>query len=214
MNKENLQRIISYFESRYKNPRPALKFESNYQLMVAVILSAQCTDERVNQVTAVLFKDYPTPQKMIELSQEALERYIYSCGFYRNKAKSILSATNDLLVKYGGEVPSDYDKLLALAGVGRKTANVISSVAFGIPAIAVDTHVFRVSNRIGLANASTPEKTEEQLKKLLPIEKWSDCHHYIIFYGREICKARNPACAQCEISEYCNYYQSQAKKKV
>ena len=213
MNKENLQNIIKYFESRYKNPRPALKFESNYQLMVAVILSAQCTDERVNQVTAVLFKDYPTPQKMVELSQEQLERYIYSCGFYHNKAKSILSATRDLLEKYGGEVPSDYNSLLALAGVGRKTANVISSVAFGIPAIAVDTHVFRVSNRIGLANASTPEKTEQQLRALLPVEKWSDCHHYIIFYGREVCRARNPACAQCEISKYCDYFNAQASKK-
>lgn len=206
MNSQNLEKIIEYFEGRYKNPRPALKFESNYQLMVAVILSAQCTDERVNQVTAVLFKDYPTPQKMIELSQEELERYIFSCGFYRNKAKNILSATSDLLTKYGGEVPSDYDKLLALAGVGRKTANVISSVAFGIPAIAVDTHVFRVANRLGLANATTPEKTEEQLKKLLPKHKWSDCHHYIIFYGREVCKARNPACKECEISKYCDYY--------
>ena len=174
--------------------------------MVAVILSAQCTDERVNQVTAVLFKDYPTPQKMIELSQEELERYIFSCGFYRNKAKNILSATHDLLTKYNGEVPSDYDKLLALAGVGRKTANVISSVAFGIPAIAVDTHVFRVANRLGLAKANTPEKTEDQLKQLLPREKWSDCHHYIIFYGREVCKARNPACKECEINKYCDYY--------
>ena len=206
MNKENLKNIINYFEGRYKNQRPALKFESNYQLMVAVILSAQCTDERVNQVTAVLFKDYPTPQKMIELSQEELERYIFSCGFYRNKAKNILSATHDLLTKYNGEVPSDYDKLLALAGVGRKTANVISSVAFGIPAIAVDTHVFRVANRLGLAKANTPEKTEDQLKQLLPREKWSDCHHYIIFYGRDVCKARNPACKECEINKYCDYY--------
>ena len=206
MNKENLKNIINYFEGRYKKSRTALKFESNYQLISAVILSAPCPDERVNQVTAVLFKDYPTPQKMIELSQEELERYIFSCGFYRNKAKNILSATHDLLTKYNGEVPSDYDKLLALAGVGRKTANVISSVAFGIPAIAVDTHVFRVANRLGLAKANTPEKTEDQLKQLLPREKWSDCHHYIIFYGRDVCKARNPACKECEINKYCDYY--------
>lgn len=206
MNKEYCEKIIEYFEKRYKNPRPALEYGSNYQLLVAVILSAQCTDERVNKVTKVLFENYPTPEKMITLSQEELEKYIYSCGFYHNKAKHILQASKDILQKYNGEVPSEYDKLLALSGVGRKTANVVSSVAFGIPAIAVDTHVFRVSNRIGMACATTPEKTEEQLKKLLPKEKWSDCHHYIIFYGREVCSARNPSCGTCEIKQYCDYY--------
>lgn len=206
MNNQNLEKIIAYFENRYKNPRPALEYSTNYQLLVAVILSAQCTDARVNKVTEVLFKDYGTPQKMITLTQEKLQEYIFSCGFYRNKAKNILSATSDLLEKYGGEVPSDYDSLLALAGVGRKTANVIYSVAFGKPAIAVDTHVFRVSNRLGLASASTPEKTEKQLMQILPKEKWSDCHHYIIFYGREVCKAQKPLCQSCEICDYCDYY--------
>ncbi len=206
MNNENLQKIITFFEKRYKNPRPALKFESNYQLLVAVILSAQCTDERVNKVTAVLFEKYGAPETMITLSVEELEKYIFSCGFYHNKAKNILSATRQILQKHGGEVPSEYDELLALDGVGRKTANVVYSVAFGKPAIAVDTHVFRVANRLGLANANTPEKTERQLMEILPKEKWSDCHHYIIFYGREICKAQKPKCNECEIKNYCDYY--------
>ena len=208
MNKQNCEKIIEYFEKRYQNPRPALKFDTNYQLLVAVILSAQCTDERVNKVTAVLFKDYGTPQKMLTLSQEELEKYIYSCGFYHNKAKHILQATNDIINYHNGEVPADYDKLLALAGVGRKTANVVASVAFGIPAIAVDTHVFRVSNRLGLVNANTPEKTEEQLKMVIPKEKWSDCHHYIIFYGREVCSAKKPQCANCDINKFCDYYKN------
>ena len=206
MNKETCEKIIEYFEGRYKNPRPALEYKSNYQLLVAVILSAQCTDARVNIVTSQLFKEYGTPQKMITLTQEELEKYIFSCGFYRNKAKNILSATADILTLHGGEVPSEYDELLALAGVGRKTANVIYSVAFGKPAIAVDTHVFRVANRLGIANANTPEKTEKQLMQALPKEKWGDCHHYIIFYGREVCKAQKPLCKTCEISKYCDYY--------
>ena len=212
MNKQNCEKIIEYFEGRYKNPRPALEYKTNYQLLVAVILSAQCTDARVNLVTAVLFEKYATPEQMITLTQEQLEKYIFSCGFYRNKAKNILSATKDILQKHGGEVPSDYDALLALAGVGRKTANVIYAVAFGKPAIAVDTHVFRVSNRLGLANANTPEKTEKQLMKILPKEKWADCHHYIIFYGREVCKAQRPACKDCEISQYCDYYNKKVRQ--
>ncbi len=214
MNKENLQNIIKYFEGRYKNPRPALTYGSNYQLLVAVILSAQCTDERVNKVTDVLFKKYPTPEKLITLTQEELEKYIFSCGLYHSKATHILQATADIINKFNGEVPSDYDKLLSLSGVGRKTANVVASVAFGLPAIAVDTHVFRVSNRIGLAKGDTPLKVEEGLKKRLPKSKWRDCHHYIIFHGREVCKARNPACASCEIKNYCDYYKKNLDKKI
>ena len=206
MNKKNCEKIIEYFEARYPNPRPALTYKSNYQLLVAVILSAQCTDERVNKVTDVLFKDYPTPQKMATLSAEELEKYIFSCGLYKSKAKHILQATNDILQKHGGEVPCLYEDLLSLAGVGRKTANVVASVAFNLPAIAVDTPDFRVANRLGFASANTPEKTEKQLMELLPKSKWRDCHHYIIFYGREVCSARNPACNTCEINAYCDYY--------
>ena len=143
---------------------------------------------------------------MVTLTAEQLEKYIYSCGFYHNKAKHILSASNDILQKFGGEVPSDFEQLKSLAGVGQKTANVVWSVAFGGDAIAVDTHVFRVSNRLGLANASTPLKVEEQLKQAIPRERWSESHHFIIFYGREICSAKKPKCNECELSKYCKFY--------
>ena len=206
MTKKNVIEILDYLKSRYPNPVPKLKFNSNYELLVAVILSAQCTDDRVNKVTEVLFQNYNTPEKMVTLTAEQLEKYIYSCGFYHNKAKHILSASNDILQKFGGEVPSDFEQLKSLAGVGQKTANVVWSVAFGGDAIAVDTHVFRVSNRLGLANASTPLKVEEQLKQAIPRERWSESHHFIIFYGREICSAKKPKCNECELSKYCKFY--------
>ena len=206
MTKKNVIEILDYLKSRYPNPGPKLKFNSNYELLVAVILSAQCTDDRVNKVTEVLFQNYNTPEKMVTLTAEQLEKYIYSCGFYHNKAKHILSASNDILQKFGGEVPSDFEQLKSLAGVGQKTANVVWSVAFGGDAIAVDTHVFRVSNRLGLANASTPLKVEEQLKQAIPRERWSESHHFIIFYGREICSAKKPKCNECELSKYCKFY--------
>lgn len=161
--------ILTQLEALYPDAVPALKFRSPYELLVAVILSAQCTDERVNQVTEKLFQEHNTPQKMLLLSQEELEKYIYSCGFYHNKAAHILSASRDILEKFGGEVPSTLEELRTLAGVGRKTANVVYAVAFGGDAIAVDTHVFRVSNRLGLAEGSTPEKVEEGLLSLIHI---------------------------------------------
>ena len=212
MNKNNLNKIIEYFEKRYPNPRPALEYGSNYQLLVAVILSAQCTDERVNKVTKVLFEKFPTPSDIIKLSVSELEKYIFSCGLYHSKAEHILQATADIINIHGGEVPSDYEKLLTLSGVGRKTANVMWAVAFNQPAIAVDTHVFRVANRIGLAKAKNPLQTEKQLMKVLPKEKWRDCHHYIIFYGRQVCTAKNPKCSECEINAYCDYYNLTNKK--
>ena len=141
----------------YKDARPALEFTSAYELLVAVVLSAQCTDERVNIVTRELFKEHNNPEKMLELSQTELEKYIFSCGFYRMKAEHILSASRDILEKFGGEVPNTVERLTSLAGVGKKTANVVYSVAFGGAAIAVDTHVFRVCNRLGLAKGNTPE---------------------------------------------------------
>ena len=150
------QEILCELAALYPDARPALKYRSPYELLVAVILSAQCTDERVNKVTEVLFKEYSTPAAMLKLTQEELEKYIYSCGFYRNKAAHILSASRDIVEKFGGEVPNDFDKLRTLAGVGQKTANVVWSVAIGGDAIAVDTHVLRVSNRLGLACADTP----------------------------------------------------------
>lgn len=182
---------------------PALKFDTPYQLLVAVILSAQCTDERVNKVTAVLFEKYDTPQKMLTLTAEQLEKYIYSCGFYRMKAAHILDASKDIMQKYGGNVPDNLQDLQTLAGVGRKTANVVYSVAFKGDAIAVDTHVFRVSNRIGLARAKDVFNTEKQLMANIDKKDWSRAHHYLIYLGRSYCKAAKPDCEGCPIGGLC-----------
>ena len=198
--------ILTQLEALYPDAVPALKFRSPYELLVAVILSAQCTDERVNQVTEKLFEEHNTPQKMLLLSQEELEKYIYSCGFYHNKAAHILSASRDILEKFGGEVPSTLEELRTLAGVGRKTANVVYAVAFGGNAIAVDTHVFRVSNRLGLAEGSTPEKVEEGLCRVIPKEKWSRAHHWLIYHGRRVCHSQRPDCEHCTLAHLCKYF--------
>lgn len=200
------EKILGELKRLYPDARPALKYRSPYELLVAVILSAQCTDERVNKVTENLFKEHNTPRTMLELSAEELEKIIFSCGFYRAKAAHILSASRDICEKFGGEVPSDFDSLKTLAGVGQKTANVVWSVAFGGDAIAVDTHVFRVSNRLGLAHASTPEKTEEQLKQAIPKSDWSKAHHWLIYHGRRVCHSRKPDCAACTLKEWCGEY--------
>ena len=192
--------------SLYPDAQPALHFKSPYELLVAVVLSAQCTDERVNKVTAVLFEKYNTPEQMLSLSQEELEKYIYSCGFYRNKAAHILSASRDILHKFGGEVPSTLEELKTLAGVGQKTANVVYAVAFGGDAIAVDTHVFRVSNRLGIAVGNTPAKVEEGLCTALPKNEWSKAHHYLIYHGRRVCHSQKPDCPNCTLKEYCDFY--------
>ena len=198
--------ILQQLESLYPDAAPALRFRSPYELLVAVILSAQCTDERVNKVTAELFREHDTPETMLRLSQEELEKYIYSCGFYHNKAAHILSASRDILEKFGGEVPSTLEELRTLAGVGRKTANVVYAVAFGGDALAVDTHVFRVSNRLGLATGSTPEKVEEGLCKVIPKEKWSRAHHWLIYHGRRVCHSQRPDCAHCALAPYCRFF--------
>ena len=198
--------ILTQLEALYPDAVPALKFRSPYELLVAVILSAQCTDERVNQVTEKLFQEHNTPQKMLLLSQEELEKYIYSCGFYHNKAAHILSASRDILEKFGGEVPSTLEELRTLAGVGRKTANVVYAVAFGGDAIAVDTHVFRVSNRLGLAEGSTPGKGEEGLCRVIPKEKWSRAHHWLIYHGRRVCHSQRPDCEHCTLAHLCKFF--------
>jgi endonuclease-3 len=174
-------------------------------LLVATILSAQSTDVMVNKCTRVLFPVANTPAQFAEMSEEELYPYIKSCGFYRMKGKHIIEASRILVTKYDGEVPADLDLLQSLPGVGRKTANVVGSNAFGIPAIAVDTHVFRVSNRIGLANAKNVEKTEEQLQKAIPREDWTAAHHWLIYHGRQICNARKPKCEICPLSGLCEY---------
>ncbi len=202
----NNREILSELERLYPDAQPALKYKTPYELLVAVILSAQCTDERVNKVTEVLFKEHNTPESMLTLSQEELEKYIFSCGFYRNKAAHILSASKDIVEKFGGKVPSDHAQLKSLAGVGQKTANVVYAVAFGGDAIAVDTHVFRVSNRLGLAHADTPEKTEKQLNEAIPKKDWSRAHHWLIYHGRRVCHSQKPDCANCTLNKYCKYY--------
>ena len=198
--------IIEKLEKMYPDADTELKFNSEYELLVAVMLSAQCTDKRVNQVTEKLFKEYNTPEKMLTLTQEELEQKIFSCGFYKNKAKNILKTSKTLVEKYNGKVPDNLKELQALDGVGRKTANVVGAVAFNIPAIAVDTHVFRVANRIGLTNAKNELNTELQLQKAIPKEKWLRVHHLIIWHGRRCCDARKPKCEQCLINGECKFY--------
>ena len=200
---KNTAKIIVEKLSKVFTDKPALNYSTPYELLIAVILSAQCTDERVNKITKVLFENYSTPEKMITLSQEELEKYIFSCGLYKSKAKHILSATNDILTKFNGQVPCSLEDLRSLAGVGRKTANVVYSVAFKGNAIAVDTHVFRVSNRIGLANAKNVLNTEKQLMQILDEKDWSRAHHYLIYLGRSFCKASKPDCDNCPIKENC-----------
>lgn len=206
MDENAKEKILSELQKLYPDARPALEYKSPYELLVAVILSAQCTDERVNKVTEVLFREHNTPQTMLTLTQEELEKYIYSCGFYHNKAAHILSASRDIVEKFGGEVPSAHEELKKLAGVGQKTANVVYAVAFGGDAIAVDTHVFRVSNRLGLAHASTPEKTELQLKEAIPKSDWSKAHHWLIYHGRRVCHSQKPDCVNCTLKDMCEFY--------
>ncbi|MBQ2712693.1 MAG: endonuclease III [Clostridia bacterium] len=206
--------ILRGLKESHPTAAPELQYRSPFELLVAVILSAQCTDKRVNQVTAELFKTHNTPKAFAEMEVEDLERRIHSCGFYHNKARHIISASQDILLRFGGEVPSSREELMTLAGVGRKTANVVYSVAFHGNAIAVDTHVFRVSNRLGLANASTPEAVERQLMQVLPEEEWSLAHHLLIFHGRRVCKSQKPDCAACKLRADCAYYSKVNKNEA
>ena len=202
MNKTKAKEIVNILSTKFLD-KPALNFSTPFELLVAVVLSAQCTDQRVNVVTEQLFKNYNTPEKMLLLSQEQLEKYIFSCGLYRSKAKHILSLSKDIIDKFNGQVPRTLKDLQTLNGVGRKTANVVYSVAFNGDAIAVDTHVFRVANRIGLAKAKTPLETERGLMKILDKKDWSRSHHYIIYLGRSYCKAIKPNCESCPIKDLC-----------
>ena len=205
MKKIEKEQALAELASLYPDAKPALHYTTPYELLVAVVLSAQCTDERVNIVTAKLFEKYNTPETMVTLSQKELEKYIFSCGFYRMKAEHILSASHDILEKFGGEVPGTVEELMTLAGVGKKTANVIYSVAFGGQAIAVDTHVFRVSNRLGLAKGKTPLEVEENLYKVVPKDHWSKAHHWMIYHGRRVCHSQKPACETCTLSHLCDF---------
>ena len=190
----------------HPNAECELNFNSTFELLVAVILSAQCTDKRVNEVTKDLFAKYNTPQDFADIKQEELEKLIFSCGFYRSKAAHIISCARDIVERFGGKVPEDFDSLLTLAGVGRKTANVVYAVAFHGDAIAVDTHVFRVANRLGLAKGNTPEKVEEGLCAVIPKHLWSKAHHWLIFHGRRVCHSQRPDCEHCPLAPLCGYY--------
>ncbi len=213
MDEQKRKQALLTLSQIYADARPALHYNTAYELLVAVILSAQCTDERVNKVTAELFKEHNTPETMLELSQEELEKYIFSCGLYKSKAAHILSASRDIVDMFSGQVPSGFSDLKSLAGVGQKTANVVSSVWFEKDAIAVDTHVFRVSNRLGLAKASTPSKTEEQLKVSIPQADWSKAHHWLIWHGRRICHSQKPDCGNCPLAGCCDYYADRQEKQ-
>ncbi|HCX65716.1 MAG TPA: endonuclease III [Eubacteriaceae bacterium] len=211
--KKTVQKILSVFDQYYGKPEIMLNFRTPYELLVATVLSAQCTDVRVNKTTEVLYQEANTPQAMVALGEENLQPIIKSCGLSKTKAKNIVSLSEMLLKEYDGEVPMEHEQLVALPGVGRKTANVVVSNAFGIPAIAVDTHVFRVANRIGLANAKDVLGTEKDLMKAIPKDTWSDAHHWLIYHGRRICKARNPLCEECPIQKWCDYYKVPKKSR-
>lgn len=206
MEKKIINEVLEILKDTYKGAKCGLNFASPYELLVATMLSAQCTDERVNIVTEKLYKEYNTPEKMINLTETELGEKIKSCGLYRNKSKNILATSYEILTKYNGKVPNTMKELISLRGVGRKTANVVLSNAFKIPAIAVDTHVFRVSNRIGIASGKNVGEVEKQLMQNIPKEMWSDVHHYIIWHGRKICKARKPQCEICPIGLQCEFY--------
>ena len=187
----------------YHDAKPALKFRNVFELLVAVILSAQCTDNRVNVVTERLFAKAPTPEAILALGEENLAAEIRDCGLFRSKAKNIIKTCFILTHEYGGAVPENFAALTKLPSVGRKTANVVLSVGFGQPAIAVDTHVFRVANRLHLARGETPEEVEEGLKRTIKRDNWSAAHHWLIWHGRKICKARRPLCPSCPLKNLC-----------
>jgi len=204
---KDVSKILAYFDELHPNPKCALNFSNNYELLVAVVLSAQCTDERVNKVTLNLFKLANTPEKMIALGEEKIKEIIYPCGFYNNKTKAILDISNDLINKFNGKVPSSFEELTTLAGVGRKTANVVIGVAFGGQTIAVDTHVHRVSKRLNLTSQnSTAEKCEQDLLKIIPENRRTKFHHQAIWFGRLTCKAQKPLCETCKLNDICKYY--------
>ena len=200
MDKSRAAQIMHELAKLYPDARPELNFSNPFETLIATILSAQCTDKRVNMCTAKLFPLYPDARSMAKLTPGELEPYIKECGLYRNKAKNIVAACRALVEQYDGVVPSNRKELMALPGVGQKTAGVVLMAAFGDPQIPVDTHVFRVSRRIGLADADTPEKVEVQLQNVLEKDIWIYGHHLLIWHGRRICHAQNPKCDKCPLN--------------
>ena len=205
--KERYKAVVSYFESAMPIAETELVYQSPYQLLVAVILSAQCTDKRVNIITPPFFKIFPDAESLSKAPVEKVFELIKSCSYPNNKAKNLVGMAQTLVNEFKGVVPSDIEEMQKMPGVGRKTANVIASVVFNLPAMAVDTHVFRVSNRIGLTtNSRNPLQTEKQLVKYIPEAKLAIAHHWLILHGRYVCIARKPKCAECGIKDFCKYY--------
>ena len=213
MNQEKAIQIFEILKKEYPDAKCSLDFTTPFEILVAVMLSAQCTDERVNKVTAEFFPKYHTPQDFVNMTLEDIEKLIHSCGFYKNKAKNLKLASQKILQDFGGEVPQTMEELMSIPGVGRKSANVIMLEAFNNPqGIAVDTHAKRISNRIGFSSAKEPQKIEQDLLKLFPKKYYYDANHILIYHGRAICKAQNPACNKCCVAKLCeNPVHSSAK---
>ncbi|SRR6056297_64462 len=213
MDSKEIKRVVEKLRDVYNDAKPGLNYKNPFELLISTILSAQCTDARVNIVTKVLFKKARTPQEILLMSELELSDIIKSCGLYRMKAKNILGTCNLLISDHGGNVPNTRSELMKFPGVGRKTANVVLSHAFGKPAMAVDTHVQRVSNRIGIASSDTPQKTELQLMEIIEEKDWGDAHLWLISHGRKICTARKPKCDICPINKECRYFNNQLNGK-
>ncbi|ADL12850.1 endonuclease III [Acetohalobium arabaticum] len=203
---EEINEILRILADEYPAPQTELNYKTPFQLLIATILSAQTTDRQVNKITTELFSKYNNPEDFLDLTPEELAEEIHGVGLYRNKSKYILKTCQKLVDEYDSQIPKTREELMELSGVGRKTANVVLSCAFEFDTIAVDTHVFRVTNRLGIANSDNVRRTEEELMKNLPQDKWSSAHHWFIFHGREICKARNPRCGECPVNHLCDYY--------
>lgn len=206
MDNKRAQKILDELKKMHPDAGCELNYGTPFELLVAVILSAQCTDKRVNEVTKDLFKKYNTPEQYATMTPAELEPLIHSCGFFHNKAVNIIGAAKGIVDRFGGEVPKTMAELTSLPGVGRKTASVVMTVAFDEPAMPVDTHVFRVSGRLGLSHGKNPEHVEKDLKDLYPPSDWNIVHHTLIFHGRYICKALRPNCSECTLTEYCPYF--------
>lgn len=211
--KQRTKRILDILKETYPDAKCELNYETPFQLLVATILSAQTTDKKVNEVTETLFRDYPDLESFLTLENDELEERIKQIGLYRSKSKNIIMMCNQLKEKFNSEVPRTMEEIMSLAGAGRKTANVVLSNAFNVPSIAVDTHVFRVSNRLGLADSDSVLEVEKQLQKELPKREWSLTHHLLIFHGRRCCIARKPKCDICPVANDCKYYKELKKIK-
>ena len=205
LNKLQALKLIQFLNKSIKSPKTSLKYRNRFTLLTSVVLSAQCTDTNVNNVTKGIYKKYYTPKHFADLSIIKIKRMIKSIGLFNTKAKNIYNLSKILIAKYQSKVPNNFEDLISLPGVGRKTANVVLNAAFNKPTIAVDTHVFRVSNRTGLTNGKNPNQVEEQLLKILPNKYLKKAHHLILLHGRYICKSRNPLCAKCVINNICLY---------